>query len=68
MEKGILISEAARVLEAHPETIRRWERRGLLRAKRDYRGFRVFDPEEVSLLKKRKQELTEAKSSRMQEV
>lgn len=58
MTAGIYIAEAARALNAHPETIRRWERRGLLQAKRDYRGFRVFDPEDILRMKQRIEQLT----------
>ncbi len=58
----LLVSEAAQLLKAHPESVRRWERRGLLRAKRDYRGFRVFHLSEVLRLKERREQLTEAKA------
>ena len=55
----LLVSEAAQLLKAHPESVGRWERRGVLRAKRDYRGFRVFDLAEVLRLKERREQLTE---------
>ena len=56
MEK-LLVSRAAKVLNVHPETVRRLERQGTLKAKRDYRGFRVFDLNEVMRLKKEREKL-----------
>lgn len=58
--KAIMVAEAARVLSVHPETVRRWERKGLMRAKRDYRRFRVFDLQEVLRMKERMEKLTGA--------
>jgi len=45
------VSQAAKELGCHPETVRRLERRGVLKAKRDYRNFRVFDLDEVLKVK-----------------
>ena len=45
------VSQAAKELGCHPETVRRLERRGVLKAKRDYRNFRVFDLGEVLKVK-----------------
>jgi len=56
MEK-LLVSKAAKVLNVHPETVRRLERQGALKARRDYRGFRVFDLNEVMRLKKKRDRL-----------
>lgn len=56
MEK-LLVSRAAQVLNVHPETIRRLERQGVLKAKRDYRGFRVFNLDEVLRVKEERAKL-----------
>jgi len=42
MEELIKVSKAAKFLNCHPETVRRWERKGFLKAQRDYLGHRVF--------------------------
>lgn len=60
--KGIMVAEAARVLSVHPETVRRWERRGLIKARRNYRRFRVFDLQDVLRMKERREELTSENS------
>ena len=56
MEK-ILVSKAANLLSVHSETVRRLERRGVLKAKRDYRGFRVFDLDEILRVKEERAKL-----------
>ena len=38
----VLTSEAARILEVSNETIRAWDRRGVLKARRTTSGVRVF--------------------------
>ena len=38
----LTLHEAAAVLGVSKETLRRWERRGLYRAKRDWRGARIY--------------------------
>jgi DNA-binding transcriptional MerR regulator len=57
MGSQLHISMAAQVIPCHPDTLRNLERKGLIRAKRDYRGFRVFDLEDLLKLKKERQEL-----------
>ena len=53
--KMLLISEAAKKLECHPETVRRLDRRGVLKARRDYRNFRVFDLADVMKVKEERE-------------
>lgn len=40
--------EAAAVIGCHPNSLVNWEARGLLEAKRDYRGWRVYDREALA--------------------
>lgn len=56
----LTVSEAAREIGCHPETIRRLEKRGILKAKRDYRNFRVFDLDDVLELKAEREALRSA--------
>jgi len=53
----ITVSKAAEIVNCHPETIRRLDRRGILRAKRDYRGFRIFRMEDLLNLKKEREKV-----------
>ena len=46
------VGEAARLLDIHPETLRRWERSGKITTQRTPSGYRVFDEEEILKLKK----------------
>jgi len=41
--KGLLISELAKAVGLHPETLRRLERKGLITSERDLNGWRRFD-------------------------
>ena len=56
-EELLTVSKVAEILDCHPETVRRLERRGLLMAKRDYRKFRIFDLKDVLQLKKGRERL-----------
>lgn len=56
MEK-MTITKAAEVINCHPETLRRLERRGVIKAKRDYRGFRIFDLNDLLKLKKEREKI-----------
>ncbi len=56
----LTVSKAAKELGCHPETVRRLERRGVLKAKRDYRNFRVFDLAEVLKVKAERETLRNA--------
>lgn len=41
------ISEAARHLGVHPESLRKWEKAGLISCDRTALGHRVFTPERI---------------------
>ena len=42
------IREAAKIFDVSVETIRRWEKKNLIHAHRDHRGYRTFEAEEIS--------------------
>ena len=46
----LLISEVAKIVGLHPNTIIRLERRGLVKADRDWNGWRRFPESEVRKL------------------
>ena len=46
----VLTTEAARILKVSPETIRHWERIGILPALKTERGVRLFDRRDVERL------------------
>ena len=46
----MLVGEVARALDVSVDTIRRWEKKGLIRGQRDRRGQRIFNLDEVRLL------------------
>jgi DNA (cytosine-5)-methyltransferase 1 len=46
----ISISEACTALKVSIDTIRRWEKKGLIKAKRDHAGHRIFDVKELRRL------------------
>lgn len=62
----MFISDAAKTLECCHETVRRLDRRGILHAKRDYRGFRVFNADEVFALKEKRSELRKKEETQRQ--
>jgi DNA-binding transcriptional MerR regulator len=43
----LLISEVAKAVGLHPETLRRLERRGFISSRRDINGWRRYDPDTV---------------------
>ncbi len=51
MAKHIVIGETARRLQCNAATVKSLERRGLLTAYRDYRGWRFYDADEVEQLR-----------------
>jgi len=53
----LTVSEVAKELDCHPETVRRLERRGILRAKRNYRNFRVFELADILKVKSERETL-----------
>ena len=46
----ISIAEACTALKVSIDTIRRWEKKGLIKAKRDHSGHRIFDVKELRRL------------------
>lgn len=52
-------ARAAEFVGLHPETLRRLNNRGLLPAKRDWRGHRVFDVADLLKLKSERERLTD---------
>jgi DNA (cytosine-5)-methyltransferase 1 len=46
----ISIAEACTALKVSIDTIRRWEKKGLIKAKRDHAGHRIFDVKELRRL------------------
>lgn len=42
---GVTVSKIAEMVGLHPVTIRRWAKKGHIECKRDYKGWRYFDPE-----------------------
>jgi DNA (cytosine-5)-methyltransferase 1 len=46
-EKQVTVQEAAQILDVSPDTIRRWEKKKLIRTKRSERNYRLFDLEEL---------------------
>lgn len=47
MKQLVSISEAAKSLNLSIDTIRRWDKKGLIRARRDDKNYRVFDIDEL---------------------
>ncbi len=41
------VSDASKLLDVSVDTIRRWEKKGLIKARRDEKNYRVFDMEEL---------------------
>lgn len=42
-EEKVTVLEAAQILDVSPDTIRRWEKKKLIRAKRSEKNYRLFD-------------------------
>lgn len=48
MKKRLTITEAAEMIGISPKTLMRWEKCGKVKkARRDFRGWRVYEEEEV---------------------
>jgi DNA-binding transcriptional MerR regulator len=58
---AVLTSEAARILNVSPQTVRIWERIGRLRAVKAAKGVRVFDRRDVDRLARERLELANSK-------
>ena len=52
----LLTNDAARVCDVAPQTIRLWERAGLLPAVKTERGVRLFDRRDVERVKRERDE------------
>ena len=52
-EVPLTVGDVATELRLSIDTVRRWEKKGLIRANRNIRGQRLFDLEEVRLLKQK---------------
>lgn len=50
--KGLLISQVAKAVGLHPETIRRLERKGVMASRRDVNGWRRYSADVIPKLKK----------------
>ena len=48
---GYTIKEAAKALGVHPQTIRYYEREGIVTPRRDRKGFRIFTEVEIDRMK-----------------
>lgn len=52
MKNRMTITEVADIVGISPKTIVRWEKRGKVRkAKRDWRGWRVYEAGDVEIIK-----------------
>ena len=58
----LTVSQVAQELGCHPETVRRYERKGLLKGYRDYLNRRIFARDSVLELKKFRERLAIEKS------
>ncbi len=52
---GLTVKEVARILGLHENTVRDLERKGKLKAVRDYRNYRIFCLDEVLKLKSKRE-------------
>ena len=53
--RKLTLSEAARELGIHPETLRNWEKYGKLVAERDAYNYRIYDPATIARLKRERE-------------
>ena len=60
MQELLRVSEAAEVLSVAPITVRRMDARGELKSRRDWRGHRVFDLDEVMRAKEKRERLVDS--------
>ena len=50
---NIRISEAAKRIGVHPNTLRDLEKRGMITARRDWVGYRVFSEEDLAQIERK---------------
>jgi len=48
----MLLSAAAKAVELHPNTLRKLEKKGLIKPSRDWNGWRRFSPEDLEMLRR----------------
>ncbi len=55
MEPGLFLStrQVAQLLGVHPQTLRRWEREGVVPAASRRRGLRIYTTRDVEMIKAR---------------
>jgi len=53
VQQVVSVHKAAEILRVSPDTIRRWAKKGLVKAKRDILGYRVFSLEELERVQKK---------------
>ena len=63
MEELLRVSKVANILDVHQETVRRMDARGELKSRRDWRGHRFFDLDEVLRAKDKRERLVEFATS-----
>lgn len=56
MSDPVQTGEAARILHVSEETVREYDRRGVLKARRTTRGVRIFEREDVERLRRSRAE------------
>ena len=59
-QEYFLISVAAEMLDMHPQTLRKYERRGLVRPSRTVGSMRLYSPDQIERLRLIKQLVDEA--------
>lgn len=53
----LTVKEASKILGVHENSIRNFDRRGILTSYRDHRRYRLFDPRDILKLKKERKRL-----------
>lgn len=62
MDKLLTITEVAGIVGICPKTIVRWEKVGKVRkAKRDWRGWRVYDEQDLDKIKRFRETIVEVR-------
>ena len=54
----LTVSEAASHLKVSPDTIRRWDKKGVLRSKRSSSNYRIFDLKDLESYHKKRKPIT----------
>ncbi|MBF0522920.1 MAG: MerR family transcriptional regulator [Candidatus Omnitrophica bacterium] len=58
VQDRLTITEVAQIVGVSTKTLTRWEKVGKInKTKRDWRGWRIYDPHEVELIKELKEAL-----------